>query len=98
MGGSGGRGVSGEIVQGLAAMMQDEPVVRQAISVLQHHCLSGGLHLRFGMDPRTHVPPTPSFARHLDYYYLQFCRRACAFFSLSLSLFSIRAAQRSWVE
>ena len=73
-GGSGGRGASGEVVQGIAAMMQDEPVVRQAISVLQHHCLSGGLHLRFGIDIRTHLAPTPSFARHLDYYYLQFCR------------------------
>jgi hypothetical protein len=55
-----------------------EPTVQHAIRLMQNHCLSGGMELRFAHN----VPPTPTFARHVDYYYTRFCRDAIASFLL----------------
>jgi hypothetical protein len=69
---------SEETVRALMSMIQNEPVVRQVLRLVQNHCLSGGLHLRFGHD--SNVPPTPLFARHVEHYYTQFCRNAIVSF------------------
>ena len=53
-------------------MIYDEPAVRQAMRFIQNHCLSGGMHLRFGNN----VPPTPGFVSHINHYYRNFCRDA----------------------
>jgi hypothetical protein len=67
-----GGGASGEIVCNLADMVHDEATVRHAIRLLQYHCLARGLELRFAHN----VPPTPSFARHINHYYVRFCQDA----------------------
>lgn len=56
----------------LARMLQDEAAVRQAICLLQQHCLSGGLSVRFPGN----VAPTPHFARHIQRIFVPFCREA----------------------
>jgi hypothetical protein len=59
-------------------MQHDEACVRHAIRLMQNHCLSGGMSLRFAQN----VPPTPTFARHIDHYYTRFCQDAIASFLL----------------
>jgi hypothetical protein len=82
-------GTSGDVVRVLAHMLRDEPVVRQGLRLIQNHCLSGGggLQLRFAHN----VPPTPSFARHLQRYYVDFCRQAIeAFLSVGFAAYRLR--------
>ena len=70
----------------LAVMMRDEPVVRQGIRMVQSHCLSGGISLRFGDEA-----PTPSFLRHVEFYYTEFCRHAIeAFMAVGFAPYRIR--------
>ena len=64
---------SGEVTRILLRMLHTEPVVRHAIRLVQYNCLSGGVRVRFGA---ANVPPTPSFAKHIDHYYFYFCRDA----------------------
>jgi len=71
------------------AMIQNEPVLRQVLRLAQNHCLSGGLHLRFGHH--SDVPPTPLFARHVEHYYVQFCRNAIvSFLAVGFAPYRIR--------
>lgn len=66
------RSDTSETVHALARMLQDEAAVRQAICILQQHCLSGGLTVRFPGN----VAPTPHFARHIQRVFVPFCREA----------------------
>ena len=78
-----------ESVRHLMAMIQNEPVLRQVLRLAQNHCLSGGLHLRFGHH--SDVPPTPLFARHIEHYYVQFCRNAIvSFLAVGFTPYRIR--------
>ena len=78
-----------ESVRHLMAMIQNEPVLRQVLRLAQNHCLSGGLHLRFGHH--SDVPPTPLFARHIEHYYVQFCRNAIvSFLAVGFAPYRIR--------
>ena len=80
---------SGDVTHTLAQMLLSEPVVRQGLRVLQSHCLCGGLTLRFGKQHN--VPPTPSFMRHVEHVYLEFCRQAIeSFMAVGFAPYRIR--------
>ena len=75
----------------LANMLRNEPVVRQGIRMVQSHCLSGGISLRFGASEA--VEPTPAFQRHIEFYYTEFCRHAIeAFMAVGFAPYRIREA------
>lgn len=61
-----------ESARSLAHMIHNEPAVRQGINLLQQHCLSGGLAVRFPGN----VPPTHHFDQHIQRIFVPFCREA----------------------
>lgn len=61
-----------EYVQTIGRMLYDEPVVHRGISLLQTRCLQHGIEVRWFKN----TPPTPSFARHIQRYYVPFCKDA----------------------
>jgi hypothetical protein len=76
-----------DTIQLLSAMMRDEPVVRQGVRMVQSHCLSGGISLRFGEA----TAPTPAFQRHVEFYYTEFCRHAIeAFMAVGFVPYRVR--------
>ena len=80
-----------ELVRILSALVNEEPTIRQALRIVQDHCVSGGLHLLFGDHG---VPPTPSFGRHVSYYYTAFCRDAVeAFLTVGFVPYRLRALE-----
>jgi hypothetical protein len=80
---------SNEIALQMGRMLRDEPVVRQGLRILQTHCLAGGLSLRFGAQAR--ALPTPTFSRHVERYYVEFCRQAIeAFMTVGFVAYRIR--------
>jgi hypothetical protein len=82
--------VGNDMIRILTTMMRDEPVVRQGIRMVQSHCLSGGISLRFG---EAGTEPTPSFQRHVEFYYTEFCREAIeAFMAVGFVPYRLREA------
>ena len=59
---------------GCTGLNLDAPqaAVKQAICLLQQHCLSGGLTVRFGNDRG----PTEHFKQHIQRVFVPFCREA----------------------
>ena len=86
---AGGRGCH-ELIRDLSQMKQYEPLVQNALRLLQSYCLVGGIQLRYGGT----TPPTPRFAQHLQRYYLPFCRAVIeSFMTVGFAPYRIRTLE-----
>ena len=80
--------MASEFVGVLASMMHDEAAVRQAVYLIQQHCLSGGLNMSFPGN----APPTPHFESHIQRYFVPFCRDAIqSFLAVGFAPYRMRA-------
>lgn len=79
-------------IKHLATMIHDEPIIHMGIRTLQAHCLESGIQLRYGT---TNAPPTPNFQKHIDKYYMPFCRDAIlSFLAVGFVPYRIRRTER----
>ena len=79
-----------EVVNKVAAMLYDEPVLMSAIELLYAHCLGGGLNLRYGGT----TPATPAFQQHITRHYAPFCKDAIlSFLAVGFAPYRLRTSE-----